>query len=88
VGKLLYSRDRCYVTEHAQHRRPIAFADDNDDEDGEDESSRPYHRTSALINATSILRTYEIGNPAGRNYSNNNLALCALALRRGADETG
>jgi len=49
-------------------------ADDNDDEDGEDESSRRYHRTSALINAASILGTYEIGNPAGRNYSNNNLA--------------
>lgn len=35
------------------------------------ESSRRYHRRSTLINATSILGTYEIGNPPGRNYSNN-----------------
>jgi len=39
--------------------------------DDDDESSWHYHRRSTLINATSILNTYEIGNSAERNYSNN-----------------
>jgi len=39
--------------------------------DDDDESSWRYHRRSTLINATSILNTYEIGNSAERNYSNN-----------------
>lgn len=36
-----------------------------------------------MINATSILGTYEIGNPVGRNYSNNNLTVArTFALGR------
>lgn len=46
-----------------------------------------------MINATSILGTYEIGNPTGRNYSNNvarrrkELAL-AREIERGREGEG
>lgn len=44
-----------------------------------------------MINVTSILGTYEIGNPVGRNYSNNNLTVArtfALGRSYANDKSG